>query len=350
MFPGLAVGEALLDLGVSREEVLYVGGNRLEATVYPDHGFPFLQLELAGLQRSISPRNLRLPVVVLRAARRMGEAIVQREVKAVLGMGGYVTIPAGLAARRAQVPFLHCEQNAEAGLANRVSQRWARRTFGSFPKTAGLHRAEWVGNPVRHRFWKFDRDRLLPRARQRYQLTPALPTLGVVGGSLGAAVINDSVATLAATWTGPAIQIVHITGERHLDQLRSLPSSDQVTWRRIGFEESMELFYACSDLVLARAGGAVAELTATSTPAILVPGEFGSGRHQRANATFLSDAGAAVTLAAEALSTLPETVASILLDPPGLERMRAAAWLIARPEAALTVARAMLEEGERSMS
>lgn len=343
VFPGLAVGEGLLACGVPREDVLYVGGDRLEATVYPEQGFPFLGVELAGLQRSLTTRNLRIPAVVMRARRAIAEEMERAAVEVALGMGGYVTIPAGLAARSRRIPFFNAEQNAEAGLANRVTARWARESFVSFPETGGLPQGRWVGNPVRRPFWEFDRVALRPEARERYGLREGIPVLGVFGGSLGARVINEAVATLARAWEGAPIQILHLTGPDHLADMTSARDGSTVPWVLSGFESRMELFYAASDLVVARAGGAVAELTATGTPSILVPGSFGSGGHQEGNARALEKAGAARVLPETGLDGLGAMVGGILADEATREGMARGALSIAKPRAALTIAQAMIE-------
>ncbi len=343
VYPGLSVGEALVDRGIPRADIIYVGGSRLEARVFPSRGFPFLELELRGLRRSLSPRNLTLPAVVRRARDRIMTAMGERGVRVVLGMGGYVTIPAGLAARRLRIPFFNSEQNARAGLANRVAARWARRTFGAFPATEGLPDAEWVGNPVREVFWHFDRDHLRPGGLVEYGIGEDAPVLGVFGGSLGAAVINQAVVDLVGSWVGPPIQVLHLTGDRFLEDISGLPAPPGVRWVRRGFEQRMERFYAASDLVVARAGGAVAELTATGTPSVLVPGEFGSGGHQLGNARFLTESGAAVTVPETHLGGLPAVIAATLLDEETLSTMRLRAKRIARPQAAHTIADAMIE-------
>lgn len=343
VFPGLSVGEALIDLGVSRSDVIYVGGDRLESEVYPREGFEFLQVELAGLQRSLNPRNARIPLVVLRARNRIAEMIEERGVGVVLGLGGYVTVPAALAARRQRVPFFNAEQNAEAGLANRVTARWAEETFVSFPGTGGLPRGTWVGNPVRQPFWSFDRSRLRPAALVRYGLDPELPVVGVFGGSLGALSINEAVERMLESWSGPRVQVLHLTGESHLPALQARSAAPDVTWRRLGFEEDMEGFYAVCDLVIARAGGAVAELTATATPSILVPGQFGSGGHQEGNARFLARSGAALVVDQDRLGELRDVVARLIETPEERAVMAEAADDISKPDAARTIARAMIE-------
>ena len=343
VFPGLSVAEALIALGVERSEILFVGGSRLEAQVYPDEGFRFLQVEMRGLQRSLTPKNLTLPRVVVKARKRIQQAIEESQTRAVLGMGGYVTIPAGMAARRAGIPFFNSEQNAEVGLANRIAARWAVRSFGSFPETAGLASADWVGNPVRKPFWSFDRETLRPESLRHFGLDGALPVLGVFGGSLGAGVINEAVTALAQKGLGRPFQIVHLTGEEHFSSLEDVSSAESVIWRRLGFEENMTMFYASADLVVARAGGAVAELTATASPSVLVPGDFGSSGHQTGNAGFLAQAGAAITLDQQDLGRLSQVVKQYLFDPNQLAEMRSAAEQIAKPDAARTIARVILE-------
>lgn len=342
VFPGLAVGEALVDLGVPRADVLYVGAERLESSVYPEEGFPFLHVEIRGFRRSLTPKNLGLPALVLRARKAIGRAITERSVKVALGMGGYITIPAGMAAAKAGITFMLAEQNAEAGMANKIAARWASRQFGSFPQTIGLN-AEWVGNPVREMFWSFERGSLRDQARNRYQLDAAVPTLGVFGGSLGARALNEAVVGCLTGWDGPEMAVIHLTGELHLADLAQQKAAGPVEWRRVAFEDSMELFYAASDLVLARAGGGVAELTATNTPAVLVPGSFGSAGHQAGNARHLATAGAAIVLAESELGHLSDVVKDTLFDASALEAMRYASQEIAKPRAAHTIAAAMLE-------
>lgn len=341
VFPGLAVGEALVARGVPRSDILYLGGNRLEAEVYPREGFPFLGVELRGLSRSFTAGNLGIPAVVWRATRKMAATFDERGVRAVLGVGGYVTVPASLAARKASARLAIAEQNAEAGLANRLCSRLAVRVFGGFPETRKLPRAEWVGNPVRAGLAGFDRQSLRPAALARYRLSPEMPVVGVFGGSLGAGVINRAVRQMATSWDGPRIQVLHLAGPNHADGLPADAAAFE--WRVLGFEDRMEDFYAASDLVVARAGGAVAELTVTRTPAILVPGSFGSGRHQHANARALEAGGAAVVVEESRLGSLGVLVTSLLEDRERLKGMAAAAAALARPDAAAAIARALEE-------
>ena len=343
VYPGLAVGEALVDLGVDRADVLFVGGDRLEAQVFPAAGFPFLEVRLAGLRRSPTVANLKIPATVVRAVRSISEALRSRRVGALLGMGGYVTVPAALAARRRRIPFAVCEQNASAGLANRVAGRLADRRFSSFPETDGLPRSEWMGNPIRRSLATFRRTDLLADSFDRYGLEPDTPVLGVFGGSLGAKAVNDAMRRLAEGWAGRPFQILHLAGASHAEEVASAAAASPLRWVVLDYEDRMELFYAACDLVVARAGGAVAELIATGTPAVLVPGTFGSGGHQEANAAALSATGAAYVLGEHRLDDLPTVVEGLLFDDDALATMAERAAEMARPDAAWNIARALRE-------
>ena len=340
VFPGLAVGEALIASGVLAEEILFVGGSRLESRVYPEAGFPFLEVEIRGLQRRMTTANLTIPGLVARATRRIRTEFKARRVGVVLGMGGYISVPAGFAARRCGAVLLTHEQNAEAGLANRMMTRLAKRSFGSFPRTARLPQAEWVGNPIRSPLARFDRASLRSAARARYGLDPDRPVVGVFGGSLGAGILNSAAEVLAATSDGGGFSILHLTGSDHLESV-ALASDRCDRWYTVGFEDRMDHFYAACDIVVARAGGAVAELTATATPAILVPGRFGSGEHQAANADALVSAGAAVVVAENDIARLPSVVTGLLTQPNRMHDMAIASSKLARPDAAFVVADAM---------
>ena len=342
VFPGLAVGEALLARGVNPGDVIYIGGSRLESSVYPEAGFPFFELELRGLRRSISLSNLAIPRVVMAARRRILEMMGSRGTRAALGLGGYVTVPMAMAAAKAGVPYAVAEQNAEAGLANRFAAGRASKVFGSFPETARLPKAEWVGNPLRRPFAEFDRGRLRPQALDRYRLEPRLPVLGVFGGSLGASVINEAVATMLDGWTHRETQVVQIAGREGAAEMAARSATSPLRWTVLDFEDRMDLFFAAADLVVARSGGSVAEITATATPAILVPGHFGSGSHQEANARALEQAGAAVVVTEDELVDLGMSVASILADEERRTAMSRAAGGWAKPHAADSVVDALM--------
>jgi UDP-N-acetylglucosamine--N-acetylmuramyl-(pentapeptide) pyrophosphoryl-undecaprenol N-acetylglucosamine transferase len=342
------VGEALVAAGVAQEDVAFIGGDRLEARVFPEAGFPFLQIEVQGLQRGEILANLRIPAILVRARRRAIQIVRERKVDAVLGFGNYITVPVAMAARRLAVPLFIHEQNAHAGLANRMVSRWARESFVSFPNTAGLTRPTYTGNPLRAIFTGFDRDGLRSGAQTHFGLVPDRVTIGVYGGSLGAKAINDAVVRMVAEWEGPEIQLVHLVGRNGAELIDAqLKQGERVgVWNRRSFEDRMDLFFAASDLVIARASGSIAEMLATATPSILVPGGFGSSGHQAANAEFAARTGAARVLPEAQLGTLGAVVEALVGEPGRLAAMAAAARSHARPDAAETIAHRLLEAAD----
>ena len=341
VYPGLAVAEALVSQGVTPQEVLFIGGDRLEAVAVPRAGYSLLSVPLQGLARRVTLSNLTIPQKVLMAVGQIRRALSERGVRVVLATGGYVTGPAGWAARSRGIPFFLSEQNAAAGLANRMMERWATRSFAAFPDTLGLKRAEWVGNPIRAGIADVDRVGLRERSHRHFGLTGGVPVVGVMGGSLGAAAINRGVGKMLKEWDGDPLQVVHLTGEAHLEEMSRQASASRHHWRVVGFEERMDLFYSACDLVVARAGGGVAEFTAVGLPSVLIPGEFGSASHQAANAAALEKAGAAVMVAEADLDGLGAVVGGLLCDPRRRESMTKAAAVVARPLAARRIAEEM---------
>ncbi len=340
VYPGLAVAEQLVASGVGRDDILFVGGDRMEARVIPAEGFPFLQLELQGLVRSLSMRNLRLPGVVWTATRQAGRELADRKVAAVLCMGGYVTVPVGMAARRKGVPLYLHEQNFQAGLANRLVGRLANRSFVSFPGTRGLD-GTVIGYPLRAALSGLDTAACRPAALHRYGLAGDQPTIGVVGGSLGSPAINQAVTRAAARWKGDPVQIIHLTGAGHQDRVPVDSDAPSVTRVVKGFEDRMDLFYSASDLVVGRAGGGLMEAATTGTPTVLVPGSFG-GNHQIDNARAMVEAGGALIVSEPDLDTLDRVLMDLIADPALRARMGEAAARAARPGAAEEIARTMM--------
>ncbi len=336
VFPALAVAEALVRLGTSPEEIVFFGGNRIEAKAVPEAGFELVTVDVRGLVRKLSFDNVRVMVGALTAARKLRGEIRARDVTALLAMGGYVTGPAALAARLAGVPlFLH-EQNAVPGLANRWAARLARRVFVAFPAAATvLRRAETVGNPLR--------SALLAEppgpasARSRYGLNLNRPVIGVLGGSQGADALNRAAGGLVEA----GYQVLHLAGPDQHERWTEL-AQDSADWTVIPFEAEMRFFYAAVDLVVARAGAlTVSELAATGTPSILVPYPGAAG-HQDANAAYLAEAGGALVLPQPELAHLGAHVAAAL-TPAELKRRRSAAMALGRPDAAAYIAAQLRE-------
>jgi UDP-N-acetylglucosamine--N-acetylmuramyl-(pentapeptide) pyrophosphoryl-undecaprenol N-acetylglucosamine transferase len=340
--PALAIAAAMVRQGMDPGEIVFLGGERYEAEAVPRAGYPFVGFPLVKLDRTPTLRHLRIPAVLRRSAAAMAEELVRRGVRVMLGMAGYVTVPAAMAARRAGVPLYLQEQNASPGLAARFAARRARRTFLGLPGRAErLPRSELLGNPLGPEFDGFDRRSLVDEARRRYAIEEDRAVLGVVGGSLGAGVLNRAVADLAAAWTGPPVSIVHLTGTVQHEEMQHRAGGSPLPWRVVGTEERMDLFYAAADLVVCRAGAmTVSEIAATATAAVFVPLRR-VGQHH--NAAALTGDGAARLLPEGELQSLPAVVGGLLADDAARGVLAAAAGAHGRPGAADAIARRVLE-------
>ena len=340
VYPGLAVAEQLVEAGVAKRHILFLGGDRMEADIVPQEGYAYFRLELQGLVRSLSPRNLRLPGIVWRAARAASGELTARRIRTVLCMGGYVTVPVAVAAKRLGIRLYVHEQNVEAGLANRLVGRWADSCFVSYPETRGLDGTA-IGYPLRADLAHLDKRSTRPAAIRWYGLEEGAPIVGIVGGSQGSVAINEAVSRMAASWQGPPLQIVHLAGPGRRQDVSVAEDAPSVARVVLGFENRMDLFYSACDVVIGRAGGGLMEAAVTGTPSILVPGSFG-GRHQLANAEAMAGAGGAALLDESGLDSLGELVRALLEDEPQRVRMSQAAMSIARPGAAALLADVML--------
>jgi UDP-N-acetylglucosamine--N-acetylmuramyl-(pentapeptide) pyrophosphoryl-undecaprenol N-acetylglucosamine transferase len=337
--PALAVADALRVRGAG---VSFLGTpDRAEADLVPRAGYEIEFLSVHGLDR----RN---PMSALGAAARAAVAVpaarrilLRRGADVVLGGGGYVAGPAGIAARSALIPLVLTEADSRLGLANRLLAPVARRVCLAFP-TRGRDGDRYLvtGRPVPEAVLQADR----AAARRRFGLAADERCLLVFGGSLGARSINEAALNAFAGGEvgGRDFHVLHVTGHRdHAAARESLAAAarrDRYTL--IEYEPTLADTLAACDLVLARAGGSVFELAAAGRPAILVPYPHAAGGHQRANAAWMADAGAAVVIDDAELS--PEGLARIarelLADPGRLERMSAAARSLARPDAAERIA------------
>jgi UDP-N-acetylglucosamine--N-acetylmuramyl-(pentapeptide) pyrophosphoryl-undecaprenol N-acetylglucosamine transferase len=351
--PALAVAEALRQRGA---QVSFVGGQRAEASLVPQAGFPFEAIAVEGLSRS---NPLRAARALLRAAAAVLAAramIARLRPDAVMGGGGYVAGPVGLAALMARVPLVLTEADSHLGLANRLLARGARSVCLAFPPTDAGRRLPArrdgrylvTGRPT------FPVSGDAQRARQRWGIGASERCLLIFGGSLGARSVNLAAieglpSLLQADAPGAGLRVLHICGRRDHPDLagRELPPAyELIEYLDVAdFGDAL----AAADLAIARSGGSVFELAAHGLPAILVPYPAAAGDHQSANARWMSEAGAAVVIPDAQLSAegLRETVAALLGDPRRLAAMAAASASLARPQAAQDIASALLEAAGR---
>ncbi|GMQ84473.1 MAG: undecaprenyldiphospho-muramoylpentapeptide beta-N-acetylglucosaminyltransferase [Acidimicrobiia bacterium] len=342
LVPAIAVATELVRRGVSVSDIVFFGGERLESTAVPEAGFELVRLDIRGLARSLSLRNFGLPLMIRRAARTIKDELTRRDRGVLTAFGGYVTIPAGLGASSAGYPIVIHEQNAVPGLANRVATRRAARTLVAFPATVPrLIGAELTGNPLAEPIVRYD-PRLRNESIAGYGLDPDQTVLGVFGGSQGAAALNEQVVGFARGILDSGCAIVHVTGPNNHDAVAAR-AIDDPNWVTVPYERHMERFYAASDLVLSRAGAlTISELTATGTPAVVVPLPAGRG-YQGGNAAEMEAAGGCLIVDQDDLSTLPDLLTGLLADQGRRNEMAVSAAMVGRPAATATVTDVVLE-------
>ena len=341
--PGLAVAAELKSRGA---EIIFIGsGKGPESRIVPRLGYEFRAVDVEGRGRGVvSIRNVRAVAKMLVATARCVAILFRFRPAAVVGTGGYASLPAAFAARLMRVPLVLHEQNSVPGLANRVAGRFASRVGVSFPGTESLlgGAAVLVGNPVRPALISFDRTRLRPSGLEEFGLADGRPTLLVFGGSQGAQSINEAVAASYDALRDSEIQILHLAGPEKAEATRARVAEqaregDELRYEVVGYTDSMELAYACSDLALCRAGAStIAELAAVGLPAVLVPLPISLDDDQRRNAQAVVEAGGGKMVLDKELNpqVIVEITRELLLDRPTLERMGFAMVSLARPDAA----------------
>ena len=284
IFPGLAVAQALRERGWT---VHWLGApGSMEERLVPPRGFALELVDFSGVRGKGMASLLGLPL-------RLGKALAQaravlRRVKpdVVVGMGGYITVPGGLAAVLAGVPIVLHEQNSVAGMSNKLLARFAKRVFSAFPNA--IAGGQWVGNPLRAEFTQ----QAEPAARFAGRSGPL--RLLVVGGSLGAKALNEVVPqALALIPEATRPQVTHQSGAKQIDALQANYTAAGVQANLTPFIDDAAQAYAEADVIVCRAGAStVTELAAVGAAAVFVPFPAAVDDHQTANARFLVDAGA----------------------------------------------------------
>jgi UDP-N-acetylglucosamine--N-acetylmuramyl-(pentapeptide) pyrophosphoryl-undecaprenol N-acetylglucosamine transferase len=341
--PALAVADALRAEGA---EVSFLGtAERAEAQLVPAAGYEIDFLRVRGLDRGNPLRAAGALALAARAVPAARATLRARGAEVVLGGGGYVAAPVGLAARALRLPIVLTEADRHLGLANRLLARRARRVCLAFA-IPGLDGERYLvtGRPVPAAIAAADRG----AARERFGLVAEDRCLLVFGGSQGARSINEAALDgLLTAERAFEFHVIHIAGSRDYDDARRRlaaagPGAERYTL--LEYEPGLAGVLAASDLVLARAGASVFELAAAGRPAILVPYPYATGRHQHANAEWMAAAGAAAVVEDEELTgqLVRRLSGELLGDPARLAAMGTASASLARPDAAERVAAEVL--------
>ncbi|MGV0717320.1 undecaprenyldiphospho-muramoylpentapeptide beta-N-acetylglucosaminyltransferase [Mycolicibacterium sp. XJ662] len=346
--PAMAVADALTALDPT-VQITALGTERgLETRLVPERGYRLELITPVPLPRKPSGDLLRLPVRLRRAVRQTRAVLDDVHAHVVVGFGGYVAVPAYLAARgrfgRGGVPVVVHEANASAGWANRVGARSARRVLSAVPDPGLRGDVEVVGVPVRAAITSLDRAALRAEARAHFGFAEDAKVLLVFGGSQGAQSLNRAVAAAAKNLAAAGISVLHAHGRKNTLDLRE-PADGEVPYVAVPYLNRMDLAYAAADLAICRSGAmTVAEVTAVGLPAVYVPLPIGNGE-QRLNALPVVNAGGGLIVDDAELSPsfVANTVVGLLTDTGRMQSMTAAAALAGHRDAAERVAEIALD-------
>lgn len=345
--PALAVADRLRSRGF---EVSFAGARgRTEADLVPRAGYPIDLLDLAGIDRRNPLKAARAAWMAAAAFPKARKLLWERRPDVVMGGGGFVAGPVGLAATTIGIPLVLTEADRHLGLANRLLKSRADHLCLAF-ETPGVSGPNVVvtGRPVEQAVLEGDRG----RARERFGIDGDMKCLLVVGGSLGARSVNRVAVEAFAGSSVRDFHVIQISGTRDYGEVAGMLSEAGETddYTLLEYEPDLGDCLAAADLVLGRSGGSVFELAATGKPAILVPYPHATGDHQTANAEWMASAGAAVIvpdgeLEADRIASL---AFNLLADEDRLASMAMASSSLARPDAAERVAELVAEAAGRA--
>ena len=345
--PAMAVADALVALEPGVRITALGTARGLETRLVPERGYDLELITPVPFPRKPSGDLVRLPLRVREAVRQTRAILDGVHADVVVGFGGYVALPAYLAARggakrRRRVPVVIHEANASAGWANRVGARSAQRVLSAVPDP-GLGRVELVGVPVREAITSLDRMALRAEARAHFGFADDDRVLLVFGGSQGAQSLNRAVAGAAEDLAAAGISVLHAHGPKNVLDLRQ-PTAHDRPYVAVPYLSRMDLAYAAADLAICRSGAmTVAEVTAVGLPAVYVPLPIGNGE-QRLNALPVVGAGGGLLVADAELTPgfVAKTARALLGDPQRLAAMTTAAALAGHRDAAVRVAEVAL--------
>lgn len=343
--PLLATADALRRLGDPEDpvEVTALGTPRgLEGRVVPEAGYPLEMIPPVPLPRRPNVDLAKLPTRLRAAVIGALEVVDRLQPAVVVGFGGYVCVPAYLAARRRRLPLVVHEGNALPGIANKLGARFTTHVATSFPGTP-LRHAAYVGLPIRQMISTLDRAALRDEARRTFGLDADRPTLLVTGGSQGARRLNRSVSGAASGFAASGVQVLHLVGPK--GEASVTRDAGDPPYVVLPYVDRMDLAYAAADLVVCRAGAnTVTEVAAVGLPAVFVPLPIGNGE-QELNARPVVDAGGGLLVPDGAFTSewVTSVVPSLVDDPRRLAAMSAAAANLIPRDADEKLARIVLD-------
>lgn len=317
IFPAVAIGHALQRMRPGTE-LLFVGAkNKMEMEKVPQEGFEIIGLDIAGFQRGSILKNLSLPLKLLKSRMQARSIIRQFKPGVIVGVGGYASFPVLNAGQSMNVPTLIQEQNSFAGKSNKILGKRAKAICVAYENMEQFFPKDKIiitGNPVRKNI--SDMEKTTEEGIAKFGLNKGIKTILIVGGSLGAKSINESVDAGLDELMKENVQVIWQTGKPYYEQAkkRAEPFSDKV--KVLDFIKEMDCAYAAADVVISRAGAlAIAELCIVGKPVVFVPYPYAAEDHQTSNAMALVKRNAAMLVKdSDAKATLIKTLKKILQD------------------------------------
>jgi UDP-N-acetylglucosamine--N-acetylmuramyl-(pentapeptide) pyrophosphoryl-undecaprenol N-acetylglucosamine transferase len=316
IFPAIAIARALEQMRPGTE-ILFVGANgRMEMEKVPAAGYKIEGLDIAGISRSNMLKNISLPAKVWKSVNRAKQIVTEFKPDAIVGVGGYASGPTLWAGIRKQIPTLIQEQNSYPGVTNKILAKYAKKICVAYPgmdKYFPKEKMIITGNPVRQDIADLQSKRTA--ALEFFKLNNNGFTLLVIGGSLGARTINESIAKSLDLFAKNNIQLVWQTGKQYYVQAQEIQKKYS-NIRVFDFISKMDYAYAAADAVVSRAGAiSLSELCIAGMPCILVPSPNVSEDHQTKNAMSLANNNAAIVIKdTEAINQLGDAVVKLAAD------------------------------------
>ena len=337
IFPAIAIANAFRERHPDAH-VLFVGARgRMEMTRVPEAGYPIIGLWIAGIQRRFTVSNLLFPIKLIVSYVRAMVIVKRFKPHAVIGTGGFASGPMMMAATRFKVPSLIQEQNSFAGLANKqVADKVSKVcvAYEGMEKYFPAGKLVLTGNPVRKDILSVNEK--AEKGLSHFGFEGTHKTLLVVGGSLGARTINESMLGGIEKLLDAGVQVIWQTGKAYIDVVQDqLAKYDKRRLRVFDFLKEVDLAYACADVVISRSGAlAVSELCIAQKPCILVPSPNVAEDHQTRNAQALVSRDAAMMVPdKEARTILVDEALKLLFDEQRCDKLRVNIGQLARPHA-----------------
>jgi len=342
IFPALAVAKKLLEQG---HVVHWLGTSKgMEVEIATNNNIEIHRISIAGIRGKSLASKLLAPIRLTGALLQSLLVMLSFKPDVVLGMGGYVTGPAGIAAWLTRRRLVIHEQNAIAGMTNQILAKFSSKVLEAFPNSFPQTMAtQLTGNPVREDFYKL----IAPEKRSTKNSSSALKLL-ILGGSGGARALNNIMPQILSTWGGTQkLMLWHQAGAKHVDdakqaylsaglnvEVNSLVNTSNI--KLVDFIQDMPNAYAWADIVICRAGAlTIAELAVAGVASILIPFPFAVDDHQTKNAQYLAQAGAAILVPEHEVTVLKlqSLLQDLAADPRKLLAMAKAAHKLAKPDA-----------------